>query len=69
MKELSLSVSTGGEGKDNTVVITGKFDTHQEAVLFHAQVAKFCADATRPPNSFGGKLITWRKSTDPEYKV
>jgi hypothetical protein len=58
MKELSLSVSTGGEGKDNTVVITGKFDTHQEAVLFHAQVAKFCADATRPSTkSFVTKFL------------
>jgi hypothetical protein len=47
MKELTLSVNTGGEGKDNTVVCTAKFATHDEAVAFHASVAKLCGDAAK----------------------
>jgi hypothetical protein len=48
MKELNLSVSTGGEGKENTVVLTAKFATHDEAVAFHDGLARLCGNATRP---------------------
>jgi hypothetical protein len=52
MKELSLSVSTGqtgvgGETKDNTVVLTAKFATHDEAVAFHDQLGRLAASASK----------------------
>ena len=60
MKELNLSISSGTD-KDNSVVLTAKFDTHDEAVAFHDGLARLCGSQKKQFNTFGGsplKLLT-----------
>lgn len=47
MKELNLSVTTSGSAdKDNSVILTAKFATHDEAVAFHDGLARLCRGAS-----------------------
>ena len=45
MTELTLSIYTGSEG-GNTVTMTAKFSTHEEAVRFHEGVSRLCQSGT-----------------------
>lgn len=55
MKDLNLSVTTSSsEDKGNTVVLTAKFDTHDEAVAFHDGLARLCGNSKK---STGRSLV------------
>lgn len=49
MNELNLAIYTGKDGV-NSVTLTAKFDSHDDAVRFHAAVADLCRSSV-PSNS------------------
>lgn len=76
MKELQLSVYTNTKDKDgtsitnslvSTVVLNAKFDTHNEAVAFHDDIAAVCQKHSVTPEMvsnakfFGGNLLGYKK--------
>lgn len=54
MNELNLAIYTGKD-QSNSVTLTAKFSTHEEAVKFHAAVAEICR-GTVPKNSIPWNL-------------
>jgi len=56
MNELNLSISTGKD--NNKVVLTAAFESHLEAVRFHAAVADLCEKANNGPKNTNPMAIT-----------